>query len=233
MPDHCLSQILRLERVSRKFGPIYALRGLSLTVCRGEFIALFGPNGAGKTTLLQMIARMLPPTAGKVEFCEDPKGLSVGYVSHRSLLYGDLTGLENLLFYGRLYDLPDPSTAARHMLCKLGLEKAQDQIVRTYSSGMRQRLALARALLHDPELLLLDEPYSGLDRHGSRLLLELLKDLKKEGKTVLLITHNLAEGLEISSRVLILREGVLALDRPRKEISAPDFERTYFQSVDG
>lgn len=233
MPDHCLSQILRLERVSRKFGPIYALRGLSLTVCRGEFIALFGPNGAGKTTLLQMIARMLPPTAGKVEFCGDPKGLSVGYVSHRSLLYGDLTGLENLLFYGRLYDLPDPSTAARQMLSKLGLDKAQDQIVRTYSSGMRQRLALARALLHDPELLLLDEPYSGLDRHGSRLLLELLKDLKKEGKTVLLITHNLAEGLEISSRVLILREGVLALDRPRKEISASDFERTYFQSVDG
>lgn len=233
MPDDRLSPILRLERVSRKFGPIYALRGLSLTVCKGEFIALFGPNGAGKTTLLKTIARILPPTAGKLEFCEEPMGRSVGYVSHRSLLYADLTGLENLLFYGRLYDLPDPSTAARHMLGKLDLEKAQDQIVRTYSSGMRQRLALARALLHDPELLLLDEPYSGLDRHGSRVLLELLRDLKKEGKTVLLITHNLTEGLEVCSRVLILRDGELALNRPREEISAADFERTYFQSVDG
>jgi heme exporter protein A len=155
----------------------------------------------------------------------------VGYVSHQTLLYNDLTGRENLEFYARLYGLSAPRERAGAQLAKLGLRDAADSLVRGYSRGMKQRLTLARALLHEPRLLLLDEPYTGLDQHGGRLLSQLLQSVREEGRTVLLITHNLAEGLSLCNRALIQHRGRVVFEADRRTLDPGGFEQTYFQLV--
>lgn len=225
--------LLRLSGVEKRFGTTPAVWNVDLDVYPGDFLAIFGPNGAGKTTLLRVVASLTQPTRGSVEFPLKGAQASrrrVGYVSHQSLLYNELTGCENLFFYGRLYGLKDPLQRAEKMLHKMGLAQSQEQLVRGYSRGMKQRLTLARALLHDPQLLLLDEPFTGLDQHGSRLLTDTLKSLRQEGRTVLLITHNMAEGLELCTRVVI-QQGEIVFQAPRKQVSRTEFERLYFQAV--
>lgn len=198
-------------------------------------MTLFGPNGAGKTTLLQLIAQLSKPTAGTLIFPDrDTLQLRrlIGYVSHQSLVYGQLSGFENLLFYAKLYGLSDPGGRATSMLAKMDLSRASSQLVATYSSGMKQRLTLGRALIHEPQLLLLDEPYAGLDQHGSRLLTDVLRQLREQGRTVILITHNLAEGLTLADRVLIMRRGELMYEAARDQIDDDQFENLYFQIVE-
>ncbi|HSR52908.1 MAG TPA: ABC transporter ATP-binding protein [Acidobacteriota bacterium] len=225
--------ILQLKGLTKRFGRVAALRRLDLEIHAGEFVALFGPNGAGKSTLLKVAATLLGPDEGKSVFQGGaPMRSAIGYVSHQSLLYGNLSGLENLLFYARLYGLPDPPAQARSMLDRMGLKQAGGQLVRGYSRGMKQRLTLARALLHDPVLLLLDEPYTGLDQHGGRLLTETLSLLKSQGRTVFLVTHNAREGLQLCSRVLIQNAGRIVFDAPREEVSDDDFESIYFQKIE-
>ncbi|RPI20975.1 MAG: heme ABC exporter ATP-binding protein CcmA [Acidobacteria bacterium] len=227
--------LVRLVKLTRKFGPVTAVRNVDLEIRTGDFIAIFGPNGAGKTTLLKMVASLLSPTSGKVVFSADGSSRNrseVGYVSHQTLLYNELTGRENLAFYGRLYSLPDPDNAASEMLLKMGLREAADLAVRGYSRGMKQRLTLGRALLHEPRLILLDEPYTGLDQHGSRILTEMLRSLREEGRTVLMITHSLAEGLELCTRVLIQHRGRLVFQSDRDAVDRAGFENLYFQTVE-
>lgn len=227
--------LVRLVNLTKKFGPVTAVRNLNLEIRTGDFLAIFGPNGAGKTTLLKIIASLLPPTSGRVEFLAGDNAAGrrqVGYVSHQTLLYNELSGRENLIFYAQLYSLTNPAGVADDMLQKVGLREAGDLAVRGYSRGMKQRLTLARALLHEPQLLLLDEPYTGLDQHGSRLLTRMLSLLRDEGRTVLMITHNLAEGLELSTRVLIQHKGRLAFQSAREEIDRVEFEGLYFQTVE-
>lgn len=229
------TRVLELTRVVKRFGPVTAVRNLSLGIEKGQFVALFGPNGAGKTTLLQLIAQLSQPTAGSLSFPEkDTLQLRrlIGYVSHQSLLYGQLTGFENLIFYARLYGLEEPAERATNMLQKMDLARASHQLTATYSSGMKQRLSLGRALIHEPELLLLDEPYAGLDRHGSRLLTDVLRQLREQGRTVILITHNLFEGLTLADRVLIMRRGELMYEARRDQINDDQFENLYFQIVE-
>jgi len=227
--------LVRLVNLTRKFGPVTAVKNVNLEIRTGDFLAIFGPNGAGKSTLLKMVASLLPPTSGEVVFLPNgsgPNRSEVGYVSHQTLLYNELTGRENLTFYGRLYSVPDEEAAAAEMLVRMGLRDSADLPVRGYSRGMKQRLTLGRALLHQPRLVLLDEPYTGLDQHGSRLLTKILVSLREEGRTVLMITHSLAEGLELGSRVIIQHRGKLVFQATRDEVDRADFENLYFKAVE-
>lgn len=228
------SPLLRLDQVTKKFGTTTAVRNVSLEIYAGDYLAIFGPNGAGKTTLLRIIASLTQPNSGKVEFFglpDDSARSRVGYVSHQSLLYNELTGFENLVFYARLYGINRPCHRSKKILARMGVHQARDQLVRGYSRGMKQRLTLARALLHEPRLLLLDEPYTGLDQHGCRLLTDILKTLKNEGRTILLVTHNINEGLELCTRAVIQRSE-LVFQALREQFDQPEFERLYFQAVE-
>lgn len=228
--------LLRLSALTKKFGNVTAVREVDLEVFAGDFVAIFGPNGAGKTTLLKLLASLTRPTSGQVSFeaTLDHQGRErIGYVSHQSLLYNEMTAEENLDFYARLYSLAERERRVAEMLEKMGLRDVRRRLVRGYSRGMKQRLTLARALLHRPQLLLLDEPYTGLDQHASAVLTELLEQLKEEGRTILLITHNLAEGLALCNRVIIQHRGRFVLQARREEVDTADFHHLYLRAVEG
>lgn len=208
---------VELNEVSRAFGRTFALHRVSLTFEAGTLTALLGANGAGKTTLMNIVATLDRPTSGAVRY----GGLSfsqfarsgrreLGWVSHDALLYDDLTGRENLRFYGQMYGVPAADDVAERWLERVGLADVGDRRVRAYSRGMRQRLSVARALLHDPSLVLLDEPLTGLDRDGRRLLLDLFAEIRDAGKIVIMITHDLHVSQAIVDRVVVLRRGKLA-----------------------
>ncbi|MBI2845275.1 MAG: heme ABC exporter ATP-binding protein CcmA [Chloroflexi bacterium] len=227
---------VEVKGLSKYFGPRPALRGINLGIARGEFLALFGPNGAGKTTLIRILATLLPPTAGTAKVAgkdirregEGIRGL-IGFVSHLPLLYDNLTARENLSFFGRLYSVLDLEARGDELLEEVGLTHRQHDLVRTYSRGMQQRLALARALLHDPAVLLLDEPYSGLDPQAVERLQEVLAGLARRNKTVLLATHNLEEGFEISHRLAILAQGRIVWEGERDALDRQELRALYRQ----
>lgn len=226
--------ILTIRQLTKRFGSLTAVWKVSLEIHEGDFWVIFGPNGAGKSTLLRTLAQLTRPSEGTIEFLDPDEGRGrIGYVSHQSLLYGELTGIENLIFFGRLYGVPDPKGRAEQLLEQMRLSAARNRQTRGYSSGMKQRLTLARALLHNPGLLLLDEPFAGLDQHGARLLAEVLSEVKREGRTVLMITHNLAAGLALSSHVMVMSRGQTVYRSARSEIDDGAFESLYFQLVEG
>ncbi len=224
--------------LSRRYGPIRALDGVDLDLAPGEFLTIFGPNGAGKTTLLRILSSLVRPTAGSLSiFGLDPKSAAdpvkrrIGLIGHNGFLYGGLTARDNLRFYGRLYDLPDIPERCEALLEEVGLaERAEDQ-VRTFSRGMQQRLSIARALIHDPDLVLLDEPYTGLDQHASRTLRGILEQVRGRGRSVVMVTHHLDEGLEVSTRVSIMARGRFAFEAPTRGLSHAGMQRVYHDVV--
>ncbi|MBI3449223.1 MAG: heme ABC exporter ATP-binding protein CcmA [Acidobacteria bacterium] len=223
----------------RSFGALPAVDGVDLTVRRGEFLTIFGPNGAGKTTLLRLLCGLLRPTAGQVKLLGLPHARGapatrsrIGLIAHAPFLYGGLTARENLRFYARLYDLPDRDARVDSMLSQVGLSHRASDLVRTYSRGMQQRLTIARALLHDPEVVFLDEPYTGLDRQAARVLRSLLDAIRGRGRTVLMVTHNLEEGLELSTRIAIMSDGRFVEDRPVSGMTRGELEALYASRVE-
>jgi heme exporter protein A len=220
----------------KTFGSLVALRGLNLRVGRGERLAIVGPNGSGKSTLVRVAATLLRPSAGTVRLAGldvQSQALEVrrlvGVICHQTFLYGELTALENLEFYGRLYGLPHPSDQARQQLRLVGLEEQADVLGRNLSRGMQQRLALARALLHDPPILLLDEPDTGLDQRWAAFLVDLLAESARQGRTVLVITHNLEHSLNLADRVAVLNGGKVVFTAKRDELDVGSLKEAYLR----
>ena len=208
---------LRAEGVVRGFGGVRVLTGVDLTVEAGEVVVLLGPNGAGKTTLLRILALLLAPTGGRlVLFGTDatraPTALRrrIGYAGHEISCYPDLSGAENLAFYAQLFGVAEPAARIARLLAWAGLDGVGRRPVRTFSRGMSQRLALARALLHEPDLLLLDEPFSGLDPDAVERLQQQLLELRAAGHSIVLATHDVDRAVPVASRLAILHRGRIA-----------------------
>jgi len=205
---------LCIEHLDRQFGRFYALRDVTLTIRPGQTLTIFGNNGAGKTTLLRTTAGLLAPSGGRVTFQgkdvfadNAPYRRAVGLLSHESFLYNDLTATENLAFFGRLYDVPDLPARIGEMLDRVGLSRRSQEPIRSFSRGMHQRLALARAFLHDPQIALLDEPWSGLDQRSAAMLSDLLREFQGRDRAAILTTHDLERGLALATHVAILERG--------------------------
>jgi ABC-type multidrug transport system ATPase subunit len=217
---------ISFQNIEKRFGSLAALRGVSLEIHPGEFVALLGHNGAGKTTLLRIAALLMSPTRGAVRFISSenankeisaqerelaPKH-AVGLVAHSTLLYDELTAAENLELFAKLYGLDGIAPRVTGALADCGLESRAGSLVRTFSRGMRQRLAIARALLHGPTILLLDEPAAGLDRQGLLWLSAKLQALKQVGCTIVMSTHARNESLELATRAVALAGGAIQHD---------------------
>ncbi|HZF66447.1 MAG TPA: heme ABC exporter ATP-binding protein CcmA [Gemmatirosa sp.] len=223
----------------RAFGARRAVDGVDFALAPGECLALFGPNGAGKTTLLRMLGGLLRPSAGAAHVDGEPVHGSptargrIGLISHHALLYGALTAQENVAFAARLYGVPDPEAAARGALERMRVLDRANSPTRRLSRGLQQRVSIARAMVHEPRVVLLDEPFTGLDDAGARALTEALTTLKHAGAALVLVTHNLAEGLLLGSRVAVMRAGRFLRDTPRAAVDDAQFAAEYRALVAG
>jgi len=210
------SPVIDVRGLRRAFGVRRAVDGVDFSLGAGECLALFGPNGAGKTTLLRMLAGLLKPSGGtaRIGGVTLPGGAAaravVGLISHEHMLYDALTARENVEFTARLYSVPDPRGAATSALERIRIIERADAPVRSLSRGMQQRVSIARAMVHGPQVVLLDEPFTGLDAAGAAALTAMLCELKRGGATLVLVTHNLSEGLELATHAAIMREGRFA-----------------------
>ena len=206
--------MIETRRLVKRFGVKTVLRQLDLQINQGEFVALLGPNGAGKTTLLRILASLARPTLGQITIAgyHLPQQAAavrrkLGVLSHQPLLYGDLSAEDNLRFFGRLYGIPALETRLTETLVLVGLENRRRDLVRTFSRGMQQRLAIGRAVLHQPEVLLLDEPHTGLDQDACEMLDSVLRQLTGSGQTVLMTSHDLARASGLAERFDVLSRG--------------------------
>ena len=226
--------MIKIEGLIKNYGTNPVLRGVNLHVRQGEFVTLVGPNGAGKSTLLRIVATLLSPSSGSVTIGGWPihshaanVRRHIGLVSHQPLLYGDLTAAENLEFYGRLYQLDNREERVIQALRTVGLAARQRDPVRSFSRGMLQRLTLARATLHEPDILLFDEPYTGLDQDATHLLDSLLLQEAQKGRTILMITHDLDRGLNLCHRIAILNRGTIAVQIDQDQTTPGGFLELY------
>lgn len=226
--------VIEVRKLVKTFGRKPVLRGLDFSVAQGEFVAVVGPNGAGKTTLLRILASLARPTMGEVRLAGrrlpyqagEVRRL-LGVVSHQPLLYGDLSAEENLRFYGRLYSIADLDLRVAHALETVGLRLRRRDLVRTFSRGMQQRLSIARAILHEPRIMLLDEPHTGLDPEAASMLDEVLAQVAGEGRTVVMTSHDLRRAAALASRVDVLAGGVMAASVGKGQMSPEDLPSLY------
>ena len=226
--------MIDIRSLVKTFGLKPVLRGLNLHLEAGEFVALLGPNGAGKTTVLRILASLARPSLGEVRLAGHrlPGEAAavrriLGVVSHQPLLYGDLTAEENLRFYARLYSLPQAKRRIDEILEMVGLDRRRRDRVREYSRGMQQRLAIGRAVLHDPLILLFDEPHTGLDQEASAMLDGVLRQVAGRGRTVLMTSHDLLRAADLASRIDILSGGVIARSLTRGQAEWDDLPALY------
>jgi len=232
--------MITVKKLVKRFGLKTVLRGVDFEVHTGEFVALLGPNGAGKTTFLRILASLSRPSLGEVKVAgyklpgeAAQVRARLGVVSHLPLLYGDLTGEENLRFYARMYGILESESRVTEVLEMVGLELRRRDLVRTYSRGMQQRLAIGRAVLHDPEIMLLDEPYTGLDQDASSMLDDVLKTVAAQGRTVVMTSHDLARAEVLATRFDVLSRGVIAASATRRQLKKSNLLAFYKQALAG
>jgi heme exporter protein A len=234
-----MTHMLEAERLTRAFMGRRAVNDVSLELSQSECLVLFGPNGAGKTTLLRLLAGLLKPTSGTTRINghllrgdAEARAL-VGFLSHQSMLYGALSVRENVELTARLYGVSDPHAAADVVLRELRVADRADVPVRALSRGLQQRASLARALVHRPRVLLLDEPYTGLDAVGAAALTETLERLRRDGATLVLVTHNIAEGLAVATQAAVMHGGRLVRRERREALDSASYADEYRELVGG
>lgn len=227
---------VHVDKLVKAFGDRKALAGVSFDLPAGSFLSIFGPNGAGKTTLLRILATLSRPTSGKlsmlgIDALEEPEALRsrIGLISHKPMVYGDLSAEENLEFFASLYGTPDKGRI-RELLRLVELDHRRNDSARTFSRGMTQRLSIARALVNDPDLVLLDEPYSGLDPHAMQLFDELIGRVR-DGRTFVMVSHDLDKGLSLCTHALVLARGKAVSFQRREDIDEDAFRRLYLSTV--
>ena len=227
---------LESENIRKTFGHFTALAGVTLNVPRGEFLTLFGRNGAGKTTFLKIAATLVRATHGKLriegfDIREQPEQARrhIGFLSHNTYLYRDLNPVENLRFFGRLYGLAESEDRIHQLLERVGLQRRASDPVRSFSRGLHQRLGLARVMLHNPSVILLDEPYTGLDANAVEMLNQLLDEAVSGGKTIILTTHDLEQGLRGATRATIIDRGKIVFTSEAKDPAIRDAYSQYIR----
>lgn len=230
---------IQVRGIRKHFGHLEALRGIDFELGKGEFLSLFGPNGAGKTTLIRILSALTRPSSGTAfvagyDVTETAPEMrrEIGVISHSSFLYADLSPLENIRFYAVMYGVEQAEERAIEVIDEVGLKPRMHDRVRTFSRGMLQRLSIARAIVHNPSILFLDEPYTGLDRHASEILKGQLQALHTERRTILMTTHDFTRGLEMCDRVAIMVRGKLVFMAPVDGIDAAGFEKLYLEKVE-
>lgn len=232
--------MITVKKLVKRFGLKTVLRGVDFDVQPGEFVALLGPNGAGKTTFLRILASLSRPSLGEVSIAgfKLPHEAAqvrarLGVVSHLPLLYGDLSAEENLRFYARMYGVANYELRITEVLEMVGLDSRRRDLVRTFSRGMGQRLAIGRAVLHDPDVMLFDEPYTGLDQDASTMLDDVLKTVAAQGRTVVMTSHDLARAENLATRFDILSRGIIAASATRRQLKKTNLPAFYKQALAG
>jgi len=228
------------EELTKQFGRFTALLNVSIDVAQGDFMSIIGRNGAGKTTFLKILSTIIRSYKGEARlFGSALRGSGadvrrrVGVVSHESLLYPDLTVADNLTYYARLYDVPNRAERVAEVIRRLDLEARTRSLVRSLSRGLRQRASLARAFLHKPDLLLLDEPFTGVDESAAGLLIESLADFTKRGGTTIMATHNISRAWHLANRMIVMERGAIAFDTQTSATSIDAFQARYKEILGG
>lgn len=232
--------MIEVQKLIKQADNKLILRGVDLSIKKGETVAILGPNGAGKSTLLKVLASLIKPTSGTVKM----NGLDLkkdhikikkilGYLPHSSLLYDHYSPLENLIFFGNLYGVKDVEKRAVELVKEVGLSFFLNEPVKTFSRGMIQRIAIARAIIHEPDILLLDEPHTGLDQGAISILNNVILKMKEKGTTTLMVTHDFKQAAQICDRVIILKNGKIVDDFTIKEQGLEIVSKKYELQVEG
>lgn len=232
-----MANAIETKKLTKVFGDRKALDKVSIEVPEGAFLSIFGPNGAGKTTLVRTLATLSRATSGTAlvagfDAKEEPDKVRehIGLISHNPMLYPDLTAMENLMFTARLYGVVNAEERVRELLRAVELDHRRFDVVRTFSRGMTQRLSIARALMNDPDVVFLDEPYAGLDPHAVEIFDGLIEQLR-DGRTFIMVSHDLQKGFDVCTHALVLARGRVVSYAPREDIDFEQFRQLYRETV--
>ncbi|WP_281668171.1 ABC transporter ATP-binding protein [Slackia isoflavoniconvertens] len=232
-----MANAIETKKLTKVFGDRKALDKVSIEVPEGAFLSIFGPNGAGKTTLVRTLATLSRATSGTTlvagfDAKEEPDKVRehIGLISHNPMLYPDLTAMENLMFTAQLYGVVNAEERVRELLRAVELDHRRFDVVRTFSRGMTQRLSIARALMNDPDVVFLDEPYAGLDPHAVEIFDGLIEQLR-DGRTFIMVSHDLQKGFDVCTHALVLARGRVVSYAPKEDIDFEQFRQLYRETV--
>lgn len=232
--------MLVAEKIVKKIGTKTILNDVNLQVVKGDFVCVLGANGAGKSTLLKTLSLLMKPSSGKVFFqgvdasTDGGKiGKRMGVISHHTFLYEQLTAYENLQFYGRMYGVSHLEERIYSVIKEVGLEFALNERVQSYSRGMQQRLAIARAIIHSPEILFLDEPHTGLDQQAIDMFNNIMTKFNSAGGTIIMITHNIEEGLLLSNKAIVVSRGRIVYQGTTQDLNKEEVQKLYMANGGG